>query len=299
MSFEKSKTIEWGDVPVFLTLARLGTLTATAQRLKMAPSSVSRHIEHLEQDLGVALFQRSPQGYVLTESAQSIIKHAEVAESAIDDFIRQSSGFAQDVAGTVRIALPENFATQLVIPALPVFQTQYPDLRIEIVSNVRMANLTRREADIAIRLLRPNYGNFVASRIGQMESGLYASSDYLATHPADLVERGTGHMCIGWDDTLLDFPLARWLEQIVPAGKTNFTASSLQSQIEAAVAGLGLVALPSFLAGNLVRFGQERLLQDIYLISHSDIRWVPRIDVTMTFLHNLFRDAGKKLAGAT
>ncbi|MGB8664931.1 MAG: LysR family transcriptional regulator [Serratia inhibens] len=298
MGFEKSKTIEWGGVPIFLILARLGTLTATAQKLKMAPSSVARHIEHLEAELGTILFQRTPQGYTLTDAARMILQHAETAESAIDDFIRQSSGFSLDIAGSVRIALPENFATELVIQSLPPFQEKYPDLRIEIVTHVRMENLTRRDADMAIRLSRPSQGNFFVSRIGQMESRLYASQAYLATHAEALVDGGAGHLRVGWDDTLQDLPLAQWLEEVIPGSKTCFTASSLRSQIEATTAGIGLAALPSFLADGLVPVGQARLLQNIYLISHRDIRRVPRIHATIEFLRGVFSDAQQKLSGS-
>lgn len=295
MDFDKSKMAGWKEIPVFLALARLGTLTAAAQMLRMAPSSVARHIEQLEQDLGTVLFQRSPQGYVLTEAAQAILSHAERAESAVNDAIRQSTSFSQEVSGTVRIALPENFANNLVIPALPDFQRRYPELRVELATSVRMVNLTRREADIAIRLSRPQHGQFIVSRIGQMSSRLYASADYFAAHPAEITAKGAEHQIIGWDDTLQDMPLPQWLAGQLPSARSPFTASTLQGHLEAAMAGAGLTALPDFLAGQLIPVGKEQLIQDIYLITHSDIRRVPRIDVTMLFIRRLFEDWQDKL----
>lgn len=297
IDFENSKMAGWKEIPVFLALARLGTLTAAAQVLHIAPSSVARHIEQLEQDLGTVLFQRSPQGYVLTEAAQAILIHAERAESAVNDAFRQSSSFAQEVSGTVRIALPENFANHLLIPALPDFQRRYPQLRIELATSMRIANLTRREADIAIRLSRPQHGQFIVSRIGQMTTRLYASAAYLARHPTEITAQGADHQMVGWDDTLQDMPLPQWLAGQLPSAHSPFTASTLQGHLEAAIAGAGLTALPDFLAGQLIPVGKERLIQDIYLITHSDVRRVPRIDVTMLFIRDLFAEWHERLFG--
>lgn len=290
MNFEKSKAPEWGNVLVFLTLARLGTLTAAADKLKMAPSSISRHVEQLERDLKTVLFQRGSQGYVMTDAAQVIFNYAEAVEATMDDLIRQS-GASLDATGTVRIAMPENFATDLVLPALPAFQSRHPDLRIEIVTSVRQANLTRREADMAIRLSKPKRGNFLVSRIGQMENRLFASQPYLSAYPFNPSNRGAGHSRIDWDDTLHDLPLAAWLDEVLPAAKSTLTATSLRSQVEAARAGLGIAALPVFMATGMICLGENKLVQDIFLIVHRDIRSVPRIDKTMEFIRKVFHDA--------
>lgn len=291
MGFDKSKSPEWGDVRVFLVLARQGTLTAAAETLKMVPSSISRHVEQLERDLKTVLFQRGSQGYVMTDAGQAILRHAETAEAAIDDLIRQSSGLSLEVSGSVRIAMPENFATDLVMPALLAFQQRHPDLRIEIVTDVRQANLTRREADMAIRLSRPKRGNFLVSRIGQMESGLFASRSYLDTHPFNPMDRGIGHCRIDWDDAFHDLPLAAWLHEMLPTATSTLTTTSLRGQVAAAKAGLGIAALPLFMATELVRFGEGKLRQDIFLIAHKDTRNAPRINVTIEFLREVFHGA--------
>lgn len=288
MDFEKSKDPEWGDVRVFLALARLGTLTAAAEKLMIVPSSISRHVERLESDLHTVLFRRGAKGYALTEAGQAILTHAEAAEAAIDDLIRQSSRISVDVSGAVRIAMPENFATDLVLPALPALQRSHPGLRIEIVTDIRQSNLTRREADMAIRLSRPKQGNFVVSRIWQMESALFASESYLASHPFNPSDRGNGHHRIGWDDALLDLPVAAWQKEVLPMAKSMLTTTSLRSHLEAAKAGLGIAALPLFMAQDLTRLGEKSLRQDVFLVAHKDIRKMPRIDVVVEFLRDVF-----------
>jgi DNA-binding transcriptional LysR family regulator len=300
MDFQISKAREnaspgWDDLRVFLALARLGTLTAAAGRLGMAPSSIARHVEGLERSLNTALFQRSSQGYALTDAGRAILHDAEAAESAIDDLIRKSLGLSLEAAGTVRIALPENLATEIVLPAMSGFQARYPDLRVELAADVRRADLTRREADIAVRLARPKHDNFVAARIGRMETCLFASRVYLAARPYDAEGRGAGHLRIDRGEGLDDLPIAVWLAAELPLAHSAMTAASLRAQFPAAHAGLGIAALPRFLGTGLARLGESRLSQDIFLVTHRDMRASPRVGTAVTFLRETFHQARHRL----
>jgi DNA-binding transcriptional LysR family regulator len=184
--------MKWDDVRIFLAVARGGSLIAAGERLAMSPASVARHVEELERRLGVALFLRSRNGYALSDAGLAVIGDAERAEGALAALQHGATGAAASLAGTVRVAMPETFASALLMPRLTDLLVDHEGLRLEVATAVNVADLTRREADIALRLVRPSAGNVVISRIGSMSVGLYAAPDYLSRRPSALSDGGKG-----------------------------------------------------------------------------------------------------------
>ena len=294
--------MNWDDVRIFLAVARKGSLTASGNELGMSASTVSRHVDELEARLGLRLFLRSQTGYLPSDAGLAILPDAERAEGAMDDVQRKAPGLADGASGIVRIAMPENFAMGLVMPEIAMFRSRHPRVVLEIVAKVGVANLTRREADVGLRLVRPDRGNLIVSRVGRMASALYASRSYVSERPFEPAGRGEGHDAIGWDEAFQDLRAATWLAEALPAAAVVVRTTSLQSQVVACTSGAGLAVLPCFLADpmpDLVRLAEpaDVFSQDIWLVVHRDIAGTARVRAALDFLRDVVRRSGVLLAG--
>jgi len=280
--------MDWNDLRYFLTVARTASLTQAASELKVSQSTVSRRIVELEDDLGVALFQRHQTGYFLTDEGREVLRHAEQVEDSILALERGAVGLDKDPQGVVRLATSENLATDLIIPALPAFCERYPGICLEIITSTVAAELGRREADIALRVVRPTRGNLTIRSVGRMTYSVYGSRAYLDRHPYVEGEPLGGRRFITWDDSHAFMPAAAWLKREHPGCKIALVTSSLPSQIVAVRAGLGLAVIPDFLAvgDDLVRvIPSERLFSNkVWLVTHADLVASARVRAVGDFL---------------
>lgn len=283
--------MNWDDIRVFLAVARSGGLSGAAGRLHMSPATVGRHIAALEQALGSHLFERSQSGYALSDAGESLLADAEEAEGQMERLHRRASGRDMAAEGSVRIALPDNYATLMVLPEIAPFQAHYPRLMLELVTSISLSSLTRREADVALRLVRPETGHLTISRAGAMASALYASRDYLVANP---FEPGTTahHRGIGWDEGQQGLTAARWMAEHFPHVPLAIRSTSLQSQLAACRAGAGLAVLPCLMAdpfAELVRLipPEHVYSQDIWLIAHREIAETARVRAVLGFLREV------------
>ena len=294
--------MRWDDVRIFLAVARGGSLIAAGEQLAMSPASVARHVEDLERRLGVTLFLRSRSGYALSDAGLAVIGDAERAEGALAALLHGATGAAASLVGTVRVAMPETFASDLLMPRLADLLADHEGLKLELATAVNVADLTRREADIAVRLVRPSAGNVVISRIGSMGVGLYAAPGYLARRPPGLADGGRGHRVIGWDEKFRDLKAARWLWEQLPNASRVLSTTSAAAQVAACESGVGFAALPHFLAGarpGLVRVGgpEARYTQDIWMVLHQDIAATARIRAVADALRISVRELAPVLFG--
>lgn len=278
---ENSK-LNWDDSRVFLALARSGTLTAAAQQLELGIATLSRRIERFEKALGIALFIRSQTGYELTEEGLVLVAHAEQMEAAMLGFSMQALDTA--ISGTVRLATAENLATQLILPNLAQLRQQHPELNLEIVTDIRTANLHRHDADLGLRMTRPTQGNVTFRRIGELRYGLYQSSQLSETLTLD------PHNAIGWDHHYQDLPAAKWLSHALHSATPALRCTSVATQLAACKAGVGITVLPQIVATNepirCVKTLPE-LTQPIYLVIHSDLHHSKRVRCVADFLVGL------------
>lgn len=295
--------MDWNDVRYFLAVVRTGSLTGASEQLRVSQSTISRRIDALESRLSVTLFARHQTGYFVTDEGQSLVSHAEAVEAAALGLESFSAGTSRNVMGTVRLTTAENLASHIIIPALPHFREMHPDVRLEIVTGIASISLSRREADLALRLTRPEHGNITIRRLGELAYGLYGSKAYLANYekPQD-GGRFAGHAFIGWDDNLSHLPMARWLSQAMEGTSPPVTSSSLQGHLAAASAGLGLALLPCFLADaepDLVRLVEpsDAFSQEIWLAIHGDLAASARVRVVAEFLATLINDHHDQLVG--
>jgi DNA-binding transcriptional LysR family regulator len=293
--------VDWNDLKYFLEVARGGSLTRAADVLRVSQSTVGRRIAELEARLATRLFARHQTGYFLTDEGRELLGRAEAVEDNMLAFERGASSLGPAVSGLVRLATTENLATDLVIPALPRFVARHPQLRLEIVTTTATVELGRRDADLALRVVRPSQGNLKARRLGEMTHGVYGHRDYLARHPARANDPLAGRAVIAWDEAHAHLPAARWLAQRAPDARVVLAASTLRAQIAAVRAGLGLAVLPDFLATDpdLVRvLAPDEVFSDgVWLVMHADLAASSRVRAVADFLAETVAQAGGRLAG--
>jgi len=292
--------MDWNDLRFFLSVARSGSLTQTAAAMGVSQSTVSRRIGELEASVGMTLFARHATGYFLTDEGREVLRHAEVVEDGVLALERGAAGLDKTPTGTVRVATSENLATDLLIPALPAFRERFPGICIEIVTSNTTANLGRREADIALRVVRPERGNLKVRRVGHMTYSVYGSRAYLAAHPAIPGEPLDGRHAITWDESHAHLPAASWLAQSHPGCKVALMATSLPAHIAAVRAGLGLAVIPDFLAtdDDFVRVvpPEELFSNEVWLVTHTDLVASARVRAVSEFLADVVQ-ANRDLAG--
>ncbi|EPX76398.1 LysR family transcriptional regulator [Salipiger mucosus] len=294
------RSIVWDDVRSFLAIARNGTLTAAAASLGVGIATLSRRVDRLEDALGVPLFVRQQSGYQLTEEGSELLDRGEALEQAALAF-ESAGGRETQLTGRVRLATAENLASGLILPALPEFRRLHPGLMVEVVTDISTVNVHRRDADLAVRMVKPERGNVTIRRLGTLGYGLYASPCYIETRGSDL-DRGAyeGDEIIAWGEAQSHLPAAQWVERILRGRQPTITTTSLATQAAAAEAGLGLAVLPHFLARDA---GLECLESDIgidqpiYLVIQSDLAQSPRIRALADYLVEVVTEHRVRLRG--
>ncbi|MEH6824026.1 MAG: LysR family transcriptional regulator [Motiliproteus sp.] len=292
--------MNWDDLKYYLAVARCKSLSEAARGLHVSPSTVSRRIDALEHALGTKLFARRQDGYSLNEAGANLMSTAEQAEAQLLWLERGAAKSEAGATGIVRLVTPELLGQYLIIPQLGALQRSHPDIQLEIATDVRPSPLTKREADIVIRLNRPTQGDYTVQRIGQLCQSLYASTDYLQTlgtpaQTADLIN----HRLIGWDSELAYLPLARWLEGRPGLPELYMRTGSFHAQLMAVRSHLGIAALPRFAAEMFdlqpVLVAEGGLHSDIWLIKQSDSRRLKRVNIVADYVAGIITAAKNQL----
>lgn len=271
---------DWPDLRVALVAHRAGSLAAAAARLGVDASTMSRRLSALERQLGAALFQRTPSGLVPTPLGERVLPLAEGMEAAMQDVARVAQGVQSQAAGHVRLACPEGLALQVLVPGLPALRAAHPALRLELSMGFAVADLTRREADLALRFVRPSRGDLVFRRVAELPLGAFIAPELLArlgppARPEDLPWVGLAH-------ALAHHPEARWLSQHV-AAEPVLRFSSYVVLADAVRRGAGACVMTAAAAGALGLVPVPLALPpadrlSLYLVTHRALRRVPRVD---------------------
>lgn len=266
--------MEWDDLRVFLAVARGESLSVAGKTLKLDPATVGRRIARLEQAIEARLFVKSPQGYTLTDQGTGLIPHAERAETAMLGAREALSG-PEGLTGQIRIGAPDGCANYLLPQVLAAICDENPGLEVQIVALPRVFNLSKREADLAIAVSRPEAGRLTVQKLTDYQLHLAASRDYLAKYAeiTDLAQLNV-HRLIGYiPDMIFDKELD-YLSHI-GAGVPPLASNSVSVQLNwlRNGAGVGVVhdfALPS--APELVKVLPDavQLIRSFWLIRHAD-----------------------------
>jgi DNA-binding transcriptional LysR family regulator len=286
--------IDWDDLRYFRAAADAGSLSGAAKHLHSHQPTVGRHIDALEAALGLKLFQRHKKGLTLTQEGLWVLEQSALMYRGVQAMQRRIEGDDQPLQGSVRLAVPEGLCNELLIPGLAAFYQRYPGLRLILNVSSRTANLTRGEADIALRLFRPKETDLVTRPLMDMAMGLYASRPYLDAHgtPVTLADLAR-HRLIGYGDELAGLPENQWLLAHVPKDAWVLQSDSTTSRLRATVCGLGLSLQPClFVKANpeLIPVLDHVSLpaHQVWITYHGDLRHILRIRVTVDFLIAFF-----------
>jgi DNA-binding transcriptional LysR family regulator len=281
---------DWNDLRTFLAIARQGSLQGAARALGVNHSTVFRRLNALEARLAVRLFDRSARGYALNAVGEHMLASAERVEDEILALERRLLGGDVRLSGTLRVTTTDTLVHGVLGPHLRAFQTAYPAIELELFTGNAFFDLSKREADVALRPRRHPGDAMVGRRLAEIAVALYGGRDYLAARGRPpSVAALDGHAVIIGDASLGHLPATRWLAERTPAGATMLRCNSWLSQFAAARAGLGLAALPCFLgdpAPELIRVlpPEPALAGELWLVTHPDLRRTARVRAFMETL---------------
>ena len=239
--------LDFPDLALILALVRGGSLARAAQLMKVDVSTVFRAVRRLEASLGQQLFEKSRAGYLPTSLAQTLAEQAERAEQALEAARIGVEQGGEVISGTVRLTCTDSVLQGLLLPALAQFMPQYPALTLELSTSNDFANLSRRDADIALRLTRTPPEHLVGRCLGAVTYQVCASPAYARLH------EGRALADLAWiapDDFLPDHPTVAWRREHLPGVRLSYRCNSMLSVTELVRAGLGVAALPDFLLGD-------------------------------------------------
>jgi DNA-binding transcriptional LysR family regulator len=280
------RDLDWEDLRLFLAVARAGTLSGAARKIRVSQPTLGRRVRRLEAACGQALFQRRPEGFTLTAAGSALLADAEAMDAAAARLALRRAGADPAPTGTVRIASGEWMA-RFFAGSAPELQAALPGIELELVAAQQYANLSRREADIALRNQMPDAGALYVRQLKGFAYAVYGSRDYVARTPATAGEaRYRNCSWIGFDDSLAHMPTARWLASKREGRQPELRCSRAMLVMDGVRAGAGLGVL-ACVAGDedpaLQRLTPpiaELSGQPLYLVVHRELRGVPRIRTT-------------------
>lgn len=290
---QAESALRWDEVRLFLALYQKRTLLAAGESVALDASTLSRRLAAMEEALGTRLFDRTRDGLVPTADAELLLPAAEEMAAAHARFLRDVSGFERAAEGTVRLSVPPGLAERFIGPALVRLRKKHPLLRVELDASIHFADLTRREADLALRTRRPQSGDLVSRKLGERRWTPMIKKRHQGQQKA--VKAWADLDWIGWTQELADFAPAKWLTVHVPDSAVALRTSHFSTQVAAVESGLGAALLPpvyerlagvtpvrcsSALAATLA----ELPLSETWLVGHRAFREVPRIAAVWAFL---------------
>jgi DNA-binding transcriptional LysR family regulator len=240
MAVKKRTEADWQDFRVFLALGRHGSLSAAARTLSVNHATIARRLRSLEAALGERLVDRRPDGYVLTPAGTRTLAAANDMETAVQTLGRGGADNAP--RGMVRVNTPPGLAQGYLTSRLAEIPGKYPGLDIELATEIRTVSLERHEADIAVRLGRPQDGDFLARPLVTMGFGFYGKPSLCRK-----IEAGAMPVFVGFDESNAHVPEAVWLMRHFPRARLSFRANNQFAQATAAISGAGLALLPHYL----------------------------------------------------
>ena len=280
------RSLAWDDLLYVLSVGRTGSLSGAARALRVNHSTVFRRIGAIEEQLGARLFERRRDGYAPTAAGEAVIALAGRLDEEVVALERKFAGQDLRPTGTVRVTTTDTMIAT-VTPLCGRFRQLYPEICIELVTGNEFLNLSRRDADVALRPSRQPPDTLYGRRLSGIAFAIYGSPAYLAAAGGTDLTRA--HQWIGLDDSLSHLSVHGWIAEHVPPDRIGFRASSFVAVTEAARSGMGLALLPCYLAegaGGLERLGEplSDLATDFWLLVHEDLRRTARVRAFIDFI---------------
>jgi DNA-binding transcriptional LysR family regulator len=295
--------LEWDDLRFVLAIARERGLAGAARLLRVNHSTVFRRLNALEAGLGVQVFERLQTGYQPTEAGVRLIGAAERIEAEVLALERDLTGRDARLSGRVRVTCSETLAYRLLTAELARFAELHPGIAVELVIDNRQLDLSRREADVALRATRPVQRELFGRKLATMGWAVYGSLDHLDRHGTPMSVADLRRLrVVGWGETALPVRAAEWLDETVPPEAVVYRTGSLINQLMAVKAGIGLAALPCYLADpepdlRRVLGPLPELARELWLITHEDLKATARIRAFMEVVGEGLRARKELLEG--
>ena len=281
--------MNWDDARMFLAVARAGQVLAAARRLGVNQATLSRRVAALEKALGAKLVVRRTHGCDLTEAGADLMESLERVEAEFLASQARLDETAAAISGTVRIGAPDGFGVAFLAPRLGALAERYPNLRIQLVPAPRSFSLSRREADIAVLVGRPEKGRLRARKLIDYTLGLYAARSYVESHAAPRTAADlTAHRLVGYVDDLIYAPGLNYASEFLRNWRSEIEISSAIGQLAAIRAGAGIGVLHDYMASpdpDLVRILPALSARRSYWLAiHETLHDVPRVRAAADFI---------------
>jgi DNA-binding transcriptional LysR family regulator len=298
------RRIDWEDLRYVLAVADASSLAAAARDLGVNHTTVLRRVNAFEAKLGLRLFDRLPTGYALTAGGEELLATARRMAETVTDLERRLSGQDLRLEGDLRVTTTDTLMASVLPPILAAFRRRHPGIAVEVTTSNAFANLTRRDADVAIRPTAEPPETLVGRRVSAIAFAVYGSPAYLAeSGPEPGRDLGfTAHRWIGLDDSLAGSTVARWMRVMLAGAEIALRCDSLVATRAAAEAGCGLAALPCYLGDSsdgLARLGEPipETAMALWVLTHEDLRRTARVSAFTEFMATALAGQRRPLEG--
>ncbi|MEW5833496.1 MAG: LysR family transcriptional regulator [Pseudomonadota bacterium] len=280
--------MEWSDVRIFLAIAREGSLGAAARRVGQTQPTMGRRLRALEASVGQTLFQRTPDGFVLTDEGAAVMASAERMEEEALAFERQLAGRGSTLGGSLRLAASDWFGSYVLTPVLAEFARRHAAVTVELLTDSRLYSLARREADLAFRIKPFDEPDVISRRLLRMPYALYVHRDQPRPRKG-----GRGTRLVTMNAAFGGMPDVAWLKKHLPEASVAFTSNSREVQARMCMQGIGAAVLPTALGdafGELKRIdlGDPPPSRDTWIGYHKDLKRLSRLRHLLELLSEQF-----------
>jgi DNA-binding transcriptional LysR family regulator len=278
--------LNWNDLRFLLALERAGTLLGAARLVRVAHSTVARRLEAAERALQVPLFHRRGSQLVATEAAASILAHAHRIEAEFASLSRAAFGTEGRMAGQVRLAAPLALITDFLMQRLPPFQQAYPLIGLSLMGDLPLERMLRGDADIALRISKPVSDQLDIRRIAHFRFGLYAAPPLARKALSGL---GGDLPFLSVTEEHAGLPEIQWIHGLFPGRAPTLRLSTTLALRSAAVAGMGITALPRYLGDATASLSEitppsPSPAESLFLVTHREQRGLARIRALVEYL---------------
>ena len=286
--------MDWNDARIFLAISRERSLRGAARAVGVDQATAGRRLAALEHALGATLFLRTSNGYVLTPVGEVALHAAEKMEQSALDLMRQTQGIDQRLAGEVRVTTTDSLGLAFLLPAMRALHAAHPDIRVLLNTSTQVLNLAKREADIAIRTIKPDNPDLLTRRLATWPMGLYASADYLERYGEPMPGTGfAGHDLVVYQPYMQARRVLTLAYEPVQGGRIVSGLYSSLTLREAVKAGLGLgeIAVPLAERDGLVRVWPDRASAqpyEVWMVTHQDLRHTAKISAVIDHVAEAF-----------
>lgn len=291
---------DWDDLRVFLAVARNRRVGPAARALGIDATTIARRLQRLEAALDSQLFEQVGADRILTLRGSALLAHAESVEGATLEALADVKGERHSLHGHIRLSVAEGFGTYILAPALPAFHAAHPGIRLDVITASGFLNPSKREADMAVMLARPQRGDLHVQKLGDYRLRLYASRSYLATR-GEPQDRSAlkDHALVGYVPDFLFSPELDYLDEVHTGLEASLRSSSIGIQRRLVIDGGGLGILPDFMVADaddlvVVLPGDVVITRSFWLVTHSNQRKLARIAAVSNLLRTCAEGLGDR-----